>query len=159
MFELRGFDRLQGALRNMADAVGPDGMDSVLVDIGIVAEAAISRAFAHERAPEIVAGSSKAEAAAGQPWAPLADSTKSSRRGDGEAAVILRDSGRLSQSIGQKVDRLEVAVGTGVRYGAPHQTGTLASDKLPARPFIGVDYADVDRMLDMVVRHLEAAIG
>lgn len=159
MFELRGFGRLQAALSGMAEAVGAEGMDSVMVDIGIVAEAAISRAFSRETAPEIVAGSGKAEVAAGQPWAPLAESTKNSRRGDGDAAVILRDTGRLSQSIGQRVGRLEVAVGTGVRYGAPHQTGTLESDKLPARPFIGVDYADVDRMTDMVVRHLEAAIG
>jgi phage gpG-like protein len=159
VYELHGFERLQAALKGLALAVGDSGMRPVLEDIGIVAEAAISRAFSRETAPEIVAGSGKAESAAGQPWAELSDSTKRGRRGDGDAAIILRDTGRLSQSIGQSVDRLEVTVGSGVRYGAPHQTGTLTTDKLPARPFIGVDYADVDRMTDLVVRHLEAALG
>lgn len=157
MFELHGFERLTTALKRMAEAVGEQGMDPVLVDIGIVAEAAIARAFRDQRAPEIVADLGHAAEAAGRPWAPLAESTLHRRRDEGEDAQILRDTGRLASSIGQRVSRLEVSVGTGVRYGAPHQTGTVKSDKLPARPFIGVDTSDVERMLNAVVMHIEEA--
>jgi phage gpG-like protein len=159
MIELRstGIELLGMALTGLAGAVGIDGMSPVLEDLGIVVEAAIARSFETERAPEMVGDvTPEASAAAGAAWEPLAETTKQRRRGDGDAAQILRDTGLLSQSIGREIGRGEVTVGTGRRYGLYHQSST---EDMPARPFVGIDESDVDVMLRVTVEHIEAALA
>lgn len=61
--------------------------------------------------------------AGGRPraWTPLARSTLANRRGS--SARILRDTGRLQNSITGRIEALSVIVGTNVVYGRIHQQG------------------------------------
>jgi phage virion morphogenesis protein len=61
----------------------------------------------------------------GQAWKPLAASTlRGRRKGKGSGSdKILRDTGRLSNSITYRAERASVQVGTNVIYAAIHQFG------------------------------------
>jgi phage virion morphogenesis protein len=64
----------------------------------------------------------------GKSWAPLKNPSK--RRAGGK---ILRDTGRLFNSIGYTVTPTSVSVGTSIEYGVFHQMGTK---RMPARKFL-----------------------
>ena len=56
-----------------------------------------------------------------RPWTPLAASTMVNRRGT--SARILRDTGRLQNSISGRIEATSVIIGTNVVYGRIHQDG------------------------------------
>lgn len=58
-------------------------------------------------------------------WKPLAPMTLAMRRGKGSSsAQILRDTGRLMNSINYKVENDQVKIGTNVPYASIHQFGS-----------------------------------
>lgn len=67
----------------------------------------------------------------GKPWKELADSTKDARRKDGSTGKILRDTGKLQQSVITKADPTKVVIGTNVAYAPYHQFGTKPYTILP----------------------------
>jgi phage virion morphogenesis protein len=72
--------------------------------------------------------------AGGRPraWTPLARSTLANRRGT--SARILRDTGRLQNSITGRIEQRSVIVGTNVRYARVHQEGgTIQVPDIQAR--------------------------
>ncbi|WP_330925245.1 phage virion morphogenesis protein [Candidatus Sororendozoicomonas aggregata] len=74
----------------------------------------------------------------GTPWAPLSDAwvTKKAERSSGGA---LEYQGHLVDSISYRVSGNEVAVGTGLIYGAIHQMGgEPVGLPIPARPYLGL---------------------
>ena len=155
---ITGVEFVREALLRLQKVAGAP--DEIARDIGIVVERRIDRNFAEQRAPQIGPDGpgGKGEAAMGQPWAPLSAMTiaerRKGRRGTG-AVKILQDTGRLKLSIAQVVSGGAVTVGTGVEYGPKHQGG---EDRVPARPFIGIDEEDRETITAVVVRHLEAAV-
>ncbi|MDA9095413.1 phage virion morphogenesis protein [Porticoccaceae bacterium] len=101
----------------------------------------------------------------GRPWKPL-----KSRKGQ-----PLRDTGRLQRSIVFDADKSQVAVGTNVLYAPTHQFGAVIKPKkgpflifavpgpggkkrfvfarqveIPARPFIGLETRQVDKINSLV---------
>lgn len=105
----------------------------------------------------------------GAPWAPLSETTLARRRGT--SAHILRDTGRLANSISARVTGTAVEVGTNVIYAATHQFGRPtnrfyntprgARAPIPARPFMPIRGGVVDLpaewrrdILDAIADHL-----
>jgi phage virion morphogenesis protein len=113
--------------------------------------------FEHERSPE------------GEPWAALsaayvARPKEQGGRG-GAAHPILFVQGYLEASINYKAGDAELAVGTNRKFpggmksaAAIHQLGGEAGRghraAIPARPFLGVDSADEERISDVLVNYL-----
>lgn len=78
-------------------------------------------------------------------WAPLSPVTLALRRKGGKGAQILRDTGRLGDSITHNVVGDEVRVGSNVQYARAQQLGNPAnkmfgkgSAPIPARPFLPI---------------------
>ncbi|HIB69706.1 MAG TPA: hypothetical protein EYO33_32670 [Phycisphaerales bacterium] len=81
--------------------------------------------------------------AEGPGWAPLSEATLLRRKKEGEGAQILRDTGRLFQSLTDsasegsvfKLDSTTLEIGTNLEYAAVHQDGSQAKN-IPRRPFL-----------------------
>lgn len=146
---IAGIENLAARLRNTR----------VLLDsIGAYLETVTDRRFERERAPD------------GAPWKP-------SRRALDEGGQTLTKSSRLRRSITRRVSDRELQVGTNAVYAAIHQFGgtirprkgrflvfgpkddrTFArSVSMPARPFLGIDDRDRNRIRDIVIGHIGKA--
>ncbi len=104
----------------------------------------------------------------GGPWAPLAPATVKARRGGGEGGVsILRDTGRLIQSLTHEPSSefVDIRIGATDRPAPVHQFGSL-SRKIPARPMLPIrspgssgelppDF--LDDLITITMHHLEEA--
>lgn len=116
------------------------------------------------------------------PWTPLAASTLANRRGT--SARILRDTGRLQNSISGRIEATSVVVGTNVVYARVHQEGATIrmpelrprrakalrfvvgsqvvfaqrvkahSVRIPARPYLLLQDSDRAYMTTAIGRHL-----
>lgn len=100
----------------------------------------------------------------GTKWAPLASATVrdkarrqrsgTNRNGGSRARVnaqpnaILKSTFLLRDTITYKASAFSVAVGTPQKYGVHHQFGTA---RIPARPFLGVNDADIKEISEIVV--------
>jgi len=105
----------------------------------------------------------------GAPWTPLAPATIKARRDAGKGGVsILRDTGRLIQSLTHAPDEqgVDIRVGATDRPAPVHQFGSL-SRRIPARPMLPVrsptgsgdlppDF--LDTLIEITMRHLEEAM-
>ena len=151
-------DRLLGAL-------GPQGMQAPLAEIGEDLVESVKRRFETSTAPD------------GSRWAPNAESTylgllaktknnvrkagrisaQGARRVAGKKPLV--DSGLLQDSIAYQIAGYSLFVGTNRFAGewdggaAVHQFGSK-DGRIPARPFLGVDDADVAKMLDVLETYL-----
>lgn len=104
----------------------------------------------------------------GNPWTALKASTIRQRRGKSRHK-ILRDTGRLQNSVSYQVDQESVTVGTDVEYAAIHQFGGNIRQKrrtinIPARPYLpirnnSVELTDevAEEVLEILRRHLKEA--
>jgi len=153
------------ALQRAAES-GRD-LSPVMRDIAGVIEDAIERAFQTQSDPET-----------GEPWAPLAESTKKKRSGS-EPFAILQDSSSLVQSIGSDFDATSAEAGVAEIYGVTHQFGAEKGEfgtaqgaftfdgqslrprsipipwgDIPARPFLGLSDEDETEILDLVSAYL-----
>jgi len=185
---ISGLDRLTDALDDLAFSTGsPQGRRPLMEAFGMVLERRTSRSFKQETAPEMVPDIGTAARAAGRKWKPLAESTKAARKEAGTSGNILDATHGLRQTITAAIsgDATSVTVGTPSMIGAIHAGGTgpyiIAPERggvlrfmgpkgefvfaryarhpgLVARPFLGVNDADVDTMLSMVKHHLSRAM-
>lgn len=125
-----------------------------LSEVGAYLELKAKRRFINEVAPN------------GTPWAPLKPSTLRRKKTRGYAirdkkkvkiqhpTVILRETGGLAASIGFNVSGDEVRVAPALKYGIFHQTGTT---KMTARPFMGFEEDDANRIGQIFKDHVEGA--
>lgn len=120
--------------RRMAD------ITPVLEAVGQVLQSGTQQRFIDQKAPD------------GTPWTALSAATIA-RRGAG--AQILRDTGRLMNSISYKVTGESVTVFTNVIYSGTHQVGNPRRN-IPARPFIGYNRDDNDAVLQVLNGYLQA---
>ena len=160
------------------------GLRRILDDLGLVIQGSIHQHFERQTAPERVADVGKAREAAGTAWNALSENTLAARRKKGAGAQILRDTGKLKQSIDQIVNRNEVRVGTTLEYGLYQHGGTdpyiivpkegrilvfetaggtvrvpkVHHPGLPPRPFVGYDASDVRHMLQVIAKYLKEAL-
>lgn len=102
----------------------------------------------------------------GNDWKELSDVTKERRRqGRGSGSPeILRDTGRLKESIASQTGDFAVEIGSDVKYANMMQFGGDKSDypwlwgDIPARPFVGVSDHDRAQILDILHDYLERSI-
>lgn len=108
------------------------------------------RHFREERSPE------------NEPWQSLTDEYVARR---GSANPILYVTGELEDSIEYKVDKDSVALGSnatfpgGASRAAIHQLGGEAGHGayIPARPFLGVNEEDAERIVDLFKEYFGVA--
>lgn len=67
---------------------------------------------------------------------------------------VLVVTGRLQRSIEYISDDKRVVIGTSVDYGAVHQEGDPARN-IPQREFIGVSDLDIERIDEIIEKHIE----
>lgn len=88
-------------------------------------------------------------------WQPLAPSTVKQRekyKGKGYGAhPILERTGHLKKSFSTEYSYSYAKVGTGVKYGIYHQTGTR---KMPARPMLVLPKEDLENIKKVILRYL-----
>ena len=154
------FEKLDKRLRELADNCTPTRQRHILTRVGEDIEGGILRRFEATTAPEIAPGGRRAQRAQGKTWKPLAASTVERKRRAGRTQMLVW-SGAMRDNIGHKITvtpkvcRLEVGTTAYSEKGAPYpvyiQAGT---SKMPARPFIGVDRADVKAVVDLILREL-----
>lgn len=95
----------------------------------------------------------------GQAWKPLSQRTVSERIAKGRDPLdILRRTSALINSIQLgEVTANRVTVGSPLEYAGKHQLGD-AANRIPARPFLGLDDDDKEVLELAAVQHLESAI-
>ena len=90
----------------------------------------------------------------GKPWKPLSPVTLARRRKAGRGGVqILRDTGRLMNSISYSTAGNTVTVFTNVAYGATHQYGL---NGIQQRRFLGQNKGDDQAALEVLQGYLQA---
>jgi phage virion morphogenesis protein len=108
----------------------------------------------------------------GNAWPSLSDVTLARRRKKGKGAQILRDTGRLMNSINHQVNSNSVEIGPDeVVYAAMQQFGAkqgafgrnkrgapIPWGDVPPRPFMGVSDDDQDEILAIITQHIEQAL-
>ena len=89
----------------------------------------------------------------GTPWQSLAANTVAQRLKLGKDGPILQRDRHLLGSIDSFWSRPSAAAGTNLRYAATHLFGD-EDGGIPARPFLGLEPADTDEILNTIGRHL-----
>lgn len=126
-------------LNELRDRMG--NIEPVMDAVGQVYLSGVLQRFVDQKAPD------------GTPWKPLSPVTLDRRRKKGRGAQILRDTGRLMNSLSYKTSGNTVTVFTNVKYAGTHQYGFK---KIPARPFLGINDADNDAVLEVMNGYLQA---
>jgi len=126
----------------------------VMDAVGQIIQSGTQQRFVDQQAPD------------GTPWAALSQVTLDRRRKAGKGAQILRDTGRLMNSISYQVDGDTVAVFTNVIYAPTHQLGAkqgayrasppIPWGDIPARPFLGYSASDEEAVLEVLNGYLQA---
>jgi len=178
--EIDGLRLVEREIALLADAC--EDTTPVMRTIGAIGERRAMQAIKDKQAPEIVADYGDADLYAGDPWPGPEANTEAARRGEGSSMELLRDTGRGAQSISSVAGDGWVEIGAGVDYMAYQHGGTrgpytirprepggklafmtagglVVTDEvqhpgLEPRPFVGFDVSDVDRMLELMYRHL-----
>jgi phage gpG-like protein len=137
-------------LRDEFEITGDDQMQSVIQSIDCTG---ILEDFLNEVAAEKAACFSNQATVRGEPWAPLSATTRNRKRSD----AILVETGALKTSLVEiggsgnvaEVSTHHVRFGTDIPYAIFHETGT---GLIPARSFMGVSEALVDKLMDKVTQ-------
>jgi phage virion morphogenesis protein len=125
----------------------------VLEAVGQIIQSGTQQRFIDQQAPD------------GTPWAALSPVTIAMRRMAGRGGVeILRDTGRLMNSISYAVQGDSVKVFTNVAYAPTHQKGARKGSlgggapwgNIPARPFMGVSNGDMEAIMEVLQGYLQA---
>lgn len=122
----------------------------VMDAVGQIIQSGTQQRFVDQQAPD------------GTPWAALSQVTLDRRRKAGTGAQILRDTGRLMNSISYQVDGDTVTVFTNVVYAGMHQYGGKRTQfphlwgDIPARPFLGYSASDEEAVLEVLNGYLQA---
>ncbi|PZO39563.1 MAG: phage virion morphogenesis protein [Shackletoniella antarctica] len=91
---------------------------------------------------------------AGKPWAPLRPATVREKKRSGKSSAILSRDKFLAASIFYNVSGSEVRVKPSEEYGIFHQVGN-SKRNLPARPFMGFEPGDAEKIGQIFRDHLE----
>jgi phage virion morphogenesis protein len=90
-----------------------------------------------------------------RPWAAWSNGTRLARTKRGTAARgLLYESGALLNSIQYQISGKTVIVGSNSPYASFLQDGT---DRMPARPFVGISQDDNSRIENILRAHLKTA--
>lgn len=126
----------------------------VMDAVGQIIQSGTQQRFVDQQAPD------------GTPWEALSQVTLDRRRKAGKGAQILRDTGRLMNSISYRVNGDSVSVFTNVIYAPTHQLGAqqgayrasppIPWGDVPARPFLGYSASDEDAVLEILQGYLQA---
>jgi len=126
----------------------------VMEAVGQIIQSGTQQRFVDQQAPD------------GTPWEALSQVTLDRRRKAGKGAQILRDTGRLMNSISYRVNGDSVSVFTNVIYAPTHQLGAQQGDyrasppvswgDIPARPFLGYSASDEEAVLEVLQGYLQA---
>lgn len=140
----------QAALDRAARELGE--LTPIMRAIGGVLADATERAFAAEADP-----------ATGTPWVDLAPGTRRARARKGKwPGQKLQVSGQLAASITTEVGDGWVEIGSNKVYAGIHQIGGRAGRRhaatIPPRPYLGLGPTDLDDVVEIVERHLAAAL-
>lgn len=139
------------ALQALLDVTGH--LEPALDAIGLYIESSILQNFRDQHEPD------------GTPWQELSETTLENRRQDGVGAEILRDTGRLNNSITHNVDDDFVEVGTNVVYANMMHFGGKKADfpwlwgDIPARPFVGTSDDDNEEIAMILRRFIVGSSG
>ena len=155
--ELKDVDALHGVVQDIGGQI-EDAFNDFNADEALRAsipdlEDMERSCFENEKSPD------------GQPWAPNAPLTIARKGHD----VILHRTGRMGASLfGETGDSIRdvseagLTFGTSVPYGIFNQEGVAGPPTIPARPFVGIDDATLDkvshRIADALQAHIETAI-
>jgi len=144
--------QLLNELKTRLGDLGP-----VLEAVGQITQSGTQQRFVDQRGPD------------GQAWAPLSAVTLARRRKAGRGAQILRDTGRLMNSISYRVGGESVSVFTNVIYAGTHQYGArkgaygrtrrgapIPWGHIPARPFLGYSSEDNEAVIEVLQGYLQA---
>ena len=96
-------------------------------------------------------------------WVELSERTLRQRRKEGKGAQILRDEGRLFNSLTTRsagtvynLTPLSLEIGTNLEYAAVHQLGSTTK-KIPRRPFLPTDKQLTPMVKRVVARFIQEA--
>jgi phage virion morphogenesis protein len=134
-------DQLLAELRRRMRDLRP-----VMEAVGQVIQSGTQQRFIDQEDPE------------GNPWAPLKPSTIALRRRGPMATgsiQILRDTGRLMNSISYRATSKQVAILTNVAYAGTHQFG-YPRRNIPARPFFGYSASDQAAVVEVLNGYIQA---
>jgi phage virion morphogenesis protein len=147
-------DALLAELRRRMGSLQP-----VMDAVGQIIQAGTQQRFVDQKGPD------------GTPWEGLRQVTIDRRRtGTGTGTIqILRDTGRLMNSIDYKATDKQVSVFSNVIYSATHQFGAKKGEygtdrrgnpipwgKIPARPFFGYNPEDQQAIVEVLRGYLQA---
>lgn len=126
----------------------------VMEAVGQIIQSGTQQRFVDQRGPD------------GSPWDALSPVTLARRRKAGRGAQILRDTGRLMNSISYKVTGDSVKVFTNVIYAGTQQLGARQGayrasppvpwGNIPARPFLGYSADDNAAVIEVLQGYLQA---
>lgn len=144
--------QLLNELKTRLGDLGP-----VLEAVGQIIQSGTQQRFVDQQGPD------------GQAWAPLSAVTLDRRRKAGRGAQILRDTGRLMNSISYRVSGESVSVFTNVIYAGTQQFGAkkgaygrtrrgapIPWGNVPARPFLGYSVEDNEAVIEVLQGYLQA---
>jgi phage gpG-like protein len=96
----------------------------------------------------------------GVPWVPWSPTYALARAGGGKGKKsgggLLERTGALLDSLAFEVEGNRVIVGSPLVYSAAHQEGT---DKIPARPYLGLATADADELAEVIGDWIEGQVA
>lgn len=153
--EIEGHREAAELLEDLARRTGD--MRPVLDAIGQILVSNTQQRFVEQRGPD------------GAPWRPLSPVTLARRRGVAAGAKILRDTGRLANSISYRADGGSVSLGSNVEYAGTHQYGAQKGEfgvrnghqipwgNVPARPFFGYSDQDQIDVLEVIQRYIDVS--
>lgn len=119
------WSKLEKAIRELANLGGPAVVDVAAKNVAVAMTTEVQLTFRKEQTPD------------GVEWLPLKrERPRNSKAGGKRRSKILRDTGRMVNSITGKSAGHDVIVGTNVEYAAYHQFGTRT---IPARPFLPLE--------------------
>lgn len=119
----------------------------VMAAIGALLESSTRERFATSTAPD------------GSAWKALSPVSRMLKRRNKSKPLV--EFGDLMRSITHHASAATVVVGTDRHYGQYHQTGAQKADgsqKIPARPFLGLSAADKTGINDLLNDFLQGAI-
>ena len=133
-------DALLAELRRRMNSLQP-----VMDAVGQIIKAGAQQRFVDQQGPD------------GTPWEQLKQATIDRRRsGSGTGSIqILRDTGRLMNSIDYKATDKTVSVFSNVIYSGVHQFG-WPKKNIPARPFFGYNPEDQQAIVEVLRGYLQA---
>lgn len=113
--------------------------DELLEQVGATVESQTRRRLSTEK-----------EAPDGSPWAPLSDQW-AAKKAEHSSGGMMEYQGQLMDSISYRVSGDEVAIGTGLVYGAIHQLGgEPVGLPIPARPYLGLSTDNANELNEVI---------